>query len=302
MQLPPKIMSVATTVVSRAVSAKYHARSRRNAIVLWHLLSLDAPTVATLWTWFFAAANHVQLPVSSVGAMAVAVWMLYAADRLLDTRWIGSASQNLAAQYEERHLFHRANSRFFISGIVLGSILLAFLLPRLPPASTRLYGVLGAMLFFYFILIHAAGSLAYRLPKELAVGAFFSAATFIPTVAREPALRSALLPAAVLFAVLCSLNCLFIYSWEHPAGSSSAHPSTQLALRFLAPISAIVIVSGLTLTILPHLAWQIPLACAGSSALLICLNSQRERFASSVLRAAADLCLLTPLLFLFSFR
>src|SRR5271156_21025 len=28
----------------------------------WHLLSLDAPTVAALWSWFFARAMHLHLP------------------------------------------------------------------------------------------------------------------------------------------------------------------------------------------------------------------------------------------------
>ena len=57
-----------------------------NPLALWHLLSLDAPTVAALWTWFIASANHIRLPLSSALAMALAVWMLYAADRLMDAR------------------------------------------------------------------------------------------------------------------------------------------------------------------------------------------------------------------------
>ena len=55
-------------------------------LTLWHLLSLDAPTVAVLWTWFIARTNHVHLPLASLAAMALAVWILYAADRFLDAR------------------------------------------------------------------------------------------------------------------------------------------------------------------------------------------------------------------------
>jgi hypothetical protein len=55
-------------------------------LALWHLLSLDAPTIAALWTWFIASANHIHLPIASTLAMALAVWMLYAADRLMDAR------------------------------------------------------------------------------------------------------------------------------------------------------------------------------------------------------------------------
>ena len=74
--------------------------------------------------------------------------------------------------------------------------------------------------------LHATGS-AHRLPKEIAVGLFFSAATFIPSVGREPGLRAEFLPAAILFAVLCSLNCLFIYAWEHDIlRDNTAHATT----------------------------------------------------------------------------
>ena len=60
------------------------AGAAKSPLVLWHLLSLDAPTVAALWTWFIAEACHVHIPLLSTLAMAVAVWTLYAADRLLD--------------------------------------------------------------------------------------------------------------------------------------------------------------------------------------------------------------------------
>ena len=59
---------------------------RTKPLELWHLLSLDAPTVAVLWTWFIAASVHIALPLTSLLAMGLVVWMLYAADRLLDAR------------------------------------------------------------------------------------------------------------------------------------------------------------------------------------------------------------------------
>ena len=59
-------------------------------LALWHLLSLDAPTVAALWTYFIARANHVQLSYAVPAAMFLAVWLIYAADRLLDTRHLAT--------------------------------------------------------------------------------------------------------------------------------------------------------------------------------------------------------------------
>ena len=115
---------------------------------------------------------------------------------------------------EPRHYFHHHHRKVFVTGIVVASIALAILLPQLEVQAIHLYLILGGAVCGYFIVIHATHS-AHRLPKEIAVGLCFAAATFIPTVARRPDLRLALLPSAILFATLCSLNCLFIYAWEH---------------------------------------------------------------------------------------
>jgi hypothetical protein len=293
-------------------------RAAIRAINLWHLLSLDAPSVAALWTWFLAASNHIHLPLTVTLAMAVTVWTLYAADRLLDVRQLAAgASSNrcrkAASQLEEleaRHLFHYRHRRGFRAGIVLCSLLLALLLPQLAPASIRLYLFLGSLLAGYFLLIHMSrtsdagpGSRGRRIPKELAVGVFFSAAIFIPTIAREPGLRPTLFPAALLVALLCSLNCLFIYAWEHPVPTPRTHPATRLALRFLHPLTLTAALSGLILSVLsPRLpgflpCWPIPAATALSALLLLLLDRLRRshRLAPTTLRAAADLCLLTPL-------
>jgi hypothetical protein len=273
-----------------------------------------------VWTWFLAASNHVHLPAVSILAMAVAVWMLYAADRLLDVRLIDRCADSNSTPFsfpryeklEARHLFHYRHRRFFRGLLVLGSLALALLLPQLSPASIRLYLVLGALLVGYFVLIHAAPPKPHRaakvplVPKELAVGIFFSAAAFIPTVAREPALRPILLAAALLFALLCSLNCLFIHDWEHPHSAPSTHPATRLALSSLRGLTRAAVLVGLLLAALsPY--WRgylppspIPTAIALSALLLLLLDRVHctRCLTPTPLRAAADLCLLTPLLLL----
>lgn len=259
-------------------------------LAYWHLLSLDAPTVAALWTWFVAASCGIVLPVSSTVAMAVAVWILYAADRILDAR--GSLEL-----LEMRHHFHHRFRRIFLTCIVVATALLAMLIVHLDPAALRLYGVLGFLLAGYFAFIHTTiHTHRSRAPKEIAVGIFFAAAVFIPTVARRPALRLALLPDAILFAAICSLNCLMIYDWEHPT-SDRAHASTRLALRYLPQLAITTLSASLTLTIFTsHHA--IPTACAVSSLLLLILHRGRNRLPLITLRAAADLALTTPLLLL----
>jgi hypothetical protein len=279
-------------------------------IALWHLLSLDAPTVAALWTWFIARASRVGVPLISPLTMAIAVWILYAADRLLDARHLNAPrTPKPDIELEARHLFHHRHRRAFLVGIALASVALVALLPILDPSAIRLYLIEGGLLGAWFVILHATRS-AHRLPKEIAVGLFFSAAVFIPTVARRPLLRPALLSSAILLAALCSLNCLFIYAWEHEDTcglaralrnwrARPAHSTTRLALAHLPALAVIITITGAALALF-HLASSspVPIACALAALLLLGIHCNRGLFSRTNLRAAADLALLTPLLLL----
>ena len=208
--------------------------------------------------------------------MFLAVWTLYAADRLLDEHAL-----------EARHHFHHHHRRAFLTCIILSSISLAILLPRLELASIHLYLILGGLVFGYFILIHATQN-SHRYPKELAVGICFAAATFIPTVARQPALRPALLAPALLFAALCGLNCLFIYAWEH---ATHPNPLPLLAIALTLTSTAVAILDR-------QAPWPLSAAIALAAVLLLVLHRLSRKIPATPLRAAADLALLTPLLLL----
>jgi hypothetical protein len=240
--------------------------------------------------------------------MAIAVWMLYAADRLMDARLLNVDPTHYEG-LEARHYFHHRYRSAFVTGILVASIALALLLRHLEAPALHLYIVLGALVSGYFILIHAARSSAERqkvahcFPKEIVVGLFFAAATFIPTVARRPDLRPPLLPFALLFATLCSLNCLFIYAWEHAGSLANNPPSaiTHLALRNLPSLTVLLALSGAAFTLFDQRGpWPVPYAIALSAALLLLLHNHRLAITPLTLRAAADLALATPLLlFLF---
>jgi hypothetical protein len=265
-----------------------------NPLALWHLLSLDAPTVAALWTWFVARAVHVPLPPAIPGAMFLAVWLLYSTDRLLDSRSEGTGDLEL------RHLFHREHRRVFSAAIVAVSLALIPLLRQIPADLFRRYSVLAALLLLWFVLIHLAGQ-KKSLPKEIVPGPFFAAAIFMPIF--EPAM----LPSAAAFALLCTLNCLSIYAWEHPSPVrapsiaplrwvGSAHLSTRLGTRLLTPLG--IVTTVLPLTLLPTMPVLRPilLAISLAAALLLALDRLHSRLEPTNLRAAADLVLLTPLL------
>jgi len=236
--------------------------------------------------------------------MALAVWTLYAADRLMDARLMDArildTQPHLFQDLEARHYFHHRNRTLFLAGILLASIALALLLPRLETSAIHLYLILGAFVFGYFVLIHVTRS-AHRLPKEIAVGICFAAATFIPTVARHPELRLALVTPALLFGALCSLNCLYIYAWEHTHHRRDVHihPITRLALQHLSLLTTIVAASSAVLALFdPQSPWPISCAISIAAVLLLLLHYRHQALDPVTLRAAADLALITPILLL----
>ena len=244
--------------------------------------------------------------------MFLAVWMLYAADRLLDARPLSSGIA--LPDLEERHLFHHRHRSWLVPAIAVAAIPLAVLTHHLAPPVLHLYALLACLLGGYLLLVHAqpgpsAG--ARRLPKEFAVGLFFPAAVFIPTVARAPALRPALLPGALLFAAVCVLNCLFLYAWEHPHDRSRAHITTRISLQLLVPAARFLACGAAVVALLGFGGWPplhglshpacLALAAGTSAVLLLILHRVRANVPALRLRALADLVLLTPLAILLLF-
>jgi hypothetical protein len=235
--------------------------------------------------------------------MFVAVWMIYVGDRLLDARVLDAAPSEVSAEdgLEERHRFHYAHRGWFLWGIVAGACALVYLLQRTDARALRLYALLAALLAGWLVVVHAsARSSGRRLPKEIAVGLFFAAAVFIPTVGRLPGLRVALLPTGVLLAACCTLNCVFLYAWEHPSERGRAHVSTRWAAAHL-PVLAVALVAtagGAAVLQRGAAGGTAALAIGLSAGLLWGLHGVRRRIPAVDLRAAADLALLTPVVWL----
>jgi hypothetical protein len=177
--------------------------------------------------------------------------------------------------------------------------LLAALVPRMPELLFLDYCAVGAVLLVWFAVIHVlARGRAERLPKELAVGVFFSAAVFLPAWLDATAMRGWLLLAAICFGLLCGFNCLSIYAWEHASEElTQAHPTTRLGVRALRPFGTVTVAAALSAAAFaPAEAAPLFVATALAAMLLLALDRLRGHLDRTDLRAAADLVLLTPLL------
>jgi hypothetical protein len=176
--------------------------------------------------------------------------------------------------------------------MAVGAVLAWLIFTRLGIEARNEDAVVFSLAMLYFAVVH--GSRRNRwLPKELAVAMLIAAATTVPAWSRIPFNdvweHSQLALAALIFAAIVWLNCFAIERWE------------GVEARNL-PTRAIVIIGLFTLTV-ATISMKIPLApvvlSAGTSVLLLFLLDQRRSSLTKMqLRIAADLALLTPLIFL----
>jgi hypothetical protein len=277
------------------------------ALRIWHLLSLDAPTVAVVWSLAFAWAAGVSLPLWVPVLLALVTWSVYILDRLLDART--GLRTHQVSQLRLRHTFHWRHRRILLP-LALASALVAaaILLVSLPSLARAPDSVLAVATLAYFSGVHSRRHtpawlgqawLAPLLSKEFLVGLLFTLGCAVPAFTRLRVLGSfATAPfAAVLasFAMLAWLNCHAIARWE----ARPAAPRTGIAVR--ACILALVALLLATLVGSAHPRFVILLAAAACSALLLAmLDHHRRRLTALALRATADLVLLAPVLLLFT--
>jgi hypothetical protein len=274
---------------------------------LWHLASLDAPTVAVIWSWGLAWAVHVQLPAWAPILLALAGWAVYIGDRLLDARaGMLSPPQHVL---RDRHYFHWRH-RYILAPLGLLAALAGagIAVTKLPAGARVPDSAIAAATLAYFSGVHSRKKLPPLMKRLLApfcskaflIGVLFTVGCLLPvwsqagaTAASISADRLLAIPGA-FFAVLAWLNCRAIGRWESGAA--------DLRSRQLQSIAGLVGMAGLVLSLLllrtePRPA--ILIATGAVSALLLgLLDRLRSRLTPLAVRAGADLVLLTPALLL----
>ena len=293
----------ATTPVAKNACSQWCAPA---ALQLWHLASLDAPTVAVVWTLAFAWVCRVRLPLWTLVALSLTVWAIYIGDRLFDAQRAISANQ--LSGMRERHFFHWRFRRILAPLAVCAAITAACVVfARMPAAIFARDSVVAAAALLYFRGVHLRSGgprehgvlsrilssirtrFATRFPlKELLVGILFTAGCALPAWNRSqmPSLILAL-PVAI-FAALAWLDCYAIDRWESESDRSRVAQLACLLCLVGTSIAFMVILHQ------PRIA-ALLVAAAASALLLALLDRMRNRITALTLRAAVDLALLTPL-------
>jgi hypothetical protein len=267
--------------------------------LLWvTLLSLDAPAVAVLWQRLFARSFQVRIAASVTLLLALVVWLIYVADRFLDTL-------NAPAPGPEavRHRFYRRRRWAFALPFLAAFSLACWLAwSRIPPQTFRDGLIILLAVGVYFFLVHLRQPQGGAwVPKEMLVGVLFGLGTCFPVWEQMESGRIELLAPFVVFTVLCWLNCAVIESSEWARlrhyRFGRPHPWTVWMGRHLtltagaaALAAAAVLARGGN--------WRLPLAEILSAGAFMLLDFWGERIPLEKFRVLMDVALFTPLLFL----
>ena len=265
------------------------------ALQLWHLASLDAPTVAVVWSLAIARAVNVHLPLWVPVLLALGTWAVYIGDRLLDAR--SALRTGTLATLRDRHFFHWRHRRTLLHIAVVAAASSAAIILTLMPVVNRERGsVLGIAALAYFSGVHLPRRprwLASLFTKEFLVGVIFAAGCALPTLSRLPFDAGQIIPFAAVsafFASLAWLNCSAIAHWESAALRSIRKPALLVA--------ALGLFLALACTADSPRAAALLVAGSCSALLLAAFDHARFRMTQLTLRVAADLVLLTPVFLL----
>lgn len=272
---------------------------------LWHLASLDAATVALVWSLAFTWAAHIRLAWWSTTVLVLIAWAVYVGDRLLDAR-AGMQSPPLHL-LRERHFFHWRHRRILApAALAAAAVAACLVLIRLPAASRMPDSAVAVATLAYFSGVHSrfrVWSLVERMvaplsPRALLIGVLFTAGCLLPAASQSSPgtiLSESRIAVAAYFVQLGWLNCDAIGRWE---SREAANIRASVILRALLVAGTGAVLVLLLAAHAPRLA---SLAGAGavSALLFVFLELKRPRLAPVALRSSADLVMLTPaLLFL----
>ncbi|HWE87635.1 MAG TPA: hypothetical protein VG267_22020 [Terracidiphilus sp.] len=295
MALIPLIASAAE------VRERYTPVDGPRILKLWHLASVDAPTVAVAWASALAWAAHVRPAPGMVVTLALAVWAIYVVDRLLDAR-TGLRSRELHP-LRERHYFHWRHRRM-LGGLALAAVAGAawLVLPRLGASALRPDSAVAMATLIYFGGVHGGRGSARRvlrrvgavISRECVVGIIFTAGCTLPALTAAVGVRDlmALAGPVCALAVLACLNVRAIACWE------ADEPRRKGMTRAALTVAGLALVGAAVLMRVEARAAGLLVMAAASAALLALLDRKRDRLEAVTLRAAADLVLLTPLVLL----
>ena len=269
--------------------------------LLWlTVLSLDAPAVAVLWQLLFARSFHVRLGAGITVLLALVVWLIYVADRVLD-----ALKTPVHGAEATRHLFYRRHLWAFLLPLCAGIMLAAWMsLTQLDARTFRDGVIILLAVGVYLLVVHLVSPGHEWLPKEMLVGVLFALGTCFPVWEHLAKDAATLAAPYLLFTALCWMNCAAIEheEWKRLRGRQFGlpHPWTVWMGRhfMLLAIAVAAVVIGLVVSGFDRSHWQIFAAELLSALAFALIRYKQQTLSIDQFRVLVDAALFTPLLFL----
>ncbi len=271
-------------------------------LLLVNGLSLDAPLVSIAWQEIAARQLHVPLQSSERLLLFLATWLVYAGDRLLDSRGVLTSVVEIP-----RHRFVARNFWPLLSLWVILFMATAVMTWLLLDLTAILIAVLIlGFLAGYFGICLRLPSARWVIPREVIVSLFFIVAVlFFPILEARSTVNQELGLSLFRFSLsaggLILLNCLGIASWEAEKDRQSGE--STLATRFPTVVKffpGIAFATGIVFLLMDRLLaheWNIFGVSVCTAAVLIgFLNS--ERIPQDLKPILADAMLIVPFVIL----
>lgn len=263
-----------------------------------NLLSLDAPLVALAWLHIFADTWRLGYhPWQAYVCLGLAVWAIYAADRLLDVSLQGAGKSGLGP----RHLFHHRCRNWIVPGVVLSVVIAVNIVLTGMPRSIFMYLAMGGLLvagYFGLSMLASQDHKEVALSKNIIAGLTFAFGTAMTAhLYRAQYGMGELLFSRefICFAILCVLNIAAIDFWEHAAQSDDVEVKASDELALTMPL-VLLAFAALVFAIQETATRPFHYAILTAAALMYVLNRKRAELSMDALRVLADVALIAPLL------
>jgi hypothetical protein len=278
---------------SGTAERRHEAVSRRPVVWL-NVVCLDAPLVAVSWQWLFATSFRVHVPAAHRVALFLSAWLIYLSDR-----WFDSLPGARGAARSLRERFCREHRKTWIGWALVVGLLDGIVVWRYVETDTlRLGSALAGVVVAYLVLNATFSRLWRAIPiKEATVGVLFAAGTLLTVLSSLPSLPRGFAGAAVLFAFLCSLNCMSIAVWERDLDRTLGRHSIATRWPGIArpvTMAAVVLVAASAAPLFVDSRLRLLSVCLGASFALLASLHHGTIPAIDDRTALADLVLLTP--------